>query len=892
MTDYAINDAIEKLSKMYNYFDSKKAIKIIEKLTEEEARIVLTNSAVQETIFKITDVDKLRTIFRKSPAFFQEIMFANEEIQDRLISPKRGLTRQELITNYNKKDFVFNDKEIRELEVFLHTIKSKKLYDQLVESKFFQRIVPCFFEKQVSKTLFRGIDTVKLFHNIVNDDEIFKTRKPRRRNVLEIFNKVSDHVLLPSDYQSIIQDGPKFIQSKKWKCSDVKRIYIDDKTLSLLTTPMLEQLLEFENIDNEYITNYLRKDILPKIQQLNYDFNQIFAHLKTGHYNAFNGIDYIYFNIIIEEIEKNPELKSKFIDFIFNILCPERNFNDIEEEMIKQVLFNKMKNTDITKEQYRNLFSTPDSLKTIFYLKFGKTSRRMDYLHGISPKQMIYLNVKHVNQIIANLDLENEDELSNIYSYAIKLYMVFGLERTLMILKGEYGPLNRYFFDNVSKLNVENVELVKEGKKYLPKLSDDFIGFMFSNPKENHFKNMLKNSACLLNKNWSYVYNNLDEIKEKCHGEITLKKINVMLKELSPERDLDDITPNNYKLKENDILNDICLGNKSKKSNQEIYKMVLDIYKQMKKRKESSIPYIRGTASNGYSFEMMKLNDPIAFTLGYRANCCIRTNDIAHNHLLHATLCRNGRILIIYDKHGQLAGFAPLKRNGELLIANSIECLHKKRNESAISAFSEAITEIVKTSEDNEKNPIRLVCIGREAYAKPEGKPFPIEVKTPTIYEKTDPTYGSTDQYHRQLDILYQHPSVNLKQLKLGNPETNYVDPRPLINSCDFRKSNNESIEDAIKVVNAIRYENADIEELQDFQLCRRYGIDKCIYSEDWYIVVAYDGTIYGDYLKNDPRAEREYKIAFSETVGMSYERYRKEKGIEKKLVLNRKRFN
>lgn len=892
MTDYALEQTIDKLSKLYNYFEGKKAIKIIESLTEEEAQIVLNNKEVQETIFKIDDVDKLREIFRKAPAFFQEIMFSNERIQDILISPKRGLTRHELITNYNKKDFVFNDKELRELEVFFHNIKSPKIFEQIVESKFFQRIVPMIFEKQVNKNFFKGMDIEKLFYNIINDSEIYNTRKPRKRNILEVFNKVSSHILLPDDYQTVISDGTKFIKTKRWRSSEFERVHIDDRTLSLLTNPMLEELLEFSNIDNEYITNYLRQDILPKIQKQNYDFDKIFAHLKDGRWNSFNGIDYIYFNVIFEEIEKNSELKEKFINFIYSILCPNRNFNEIEEEMIKQVIFNKMRNTDITKEDYRNLFSSPDTLKTIFYLKFGKTSRRMDYLHGISSNQMIYLNVKHINQIIANLNIDNEDELSNLYAYAIKLYMVFGLERTLLILKGEYGSLNRYFFDNVSKLNVEKVQMVKEGKKYLPKISDDFIGFMFANPKDNHFKNMLKDSSNLLNKNWSYVYNNLDEITEKCHGVLTLKKLNVILRELSPERDLSDVTPNNFKLKENEILSDICLGNKTRKTNQEVYKMVLDIYGNMKKRIESSIPYVKGQAANGYTYEMMKLNDPIAFTLGYRANCCIRTNDIAHNHLLHATLCRNGRILIIYDKHGELAGFAPLKRNGELLIANSIECLHKQRNENAISAFSEAITDIVKTSEDSEKNPIRLVCIGREAYAKPNGKPFPVEIKTPTIFEKDDPTYSGTDQYHRRLDILYQNPQVNLNKLKLGNPEASYYDPRPVIKACDFRKNTPEEVEESLKRINSVRYENADIEELEDFSLCRRYGLEKCVYSDDWYVVTTYDGKVYGDYVKFDPRAEREYQIAFSEVVGMSYEKYRKEKGIEKKLVLNRRRFN
>lgn len=193
--EYAIQQKIVKLSKMYNYFEGKKAIKIISSMTIEEAEIVLSNPKVQEIIFRIDDVDTLREFFRKSPAFFQEVMFSNEKTQDLLISPKKSLKRKELITNYNNRDFVFSEKEIRELEVFLHTIKSPKIYEQIVDSKFFQRIVPMFYEKQINKSFFKGMDVVKLFYNIINDDEIFNTRKPRRSNIIEVFNKVSNHIL-------------------------------------------------------------------------------------------------------------------------------------------------------------------------------------------------------------------------------------------------------------------------------------------------------------------------------------------------------------------------------------------------------------------------------------------------------------------------------------------------------------------------------------------------------------------------------------------------------------------------------------------------------------------------------------------------------------------------
>ena len=874
MENQAIIDSkISKLSKMYNYFEGKKAIKIISTMTPEEAEIVLSNSKVQDTILKIDDPDVLREIFRKSPAFFQEIMFSKEEIQDILISPRRKLKRREIVRNYNSRDFIFNEKEIRQLELFIRSIKSSKVFDQIIENQFFQRIIPMLQEKQISKEFFGKMEVVQLFNNIVNNDEIFKTKTSRQRNVIQVLNKVSNYILLPNNYQTIV-DGKKFIQAKKWKSREYEKVYIDEKTLSMFTIPMLNELLEYDNIDFDSIVNFLRQDVINVVEKNNYNFNKIFEHLLQQRYEKFTGIDYIYFKVIVEQFDNNEKLKEKFLSFLTNALHINENIEELEQIMLKQVLNNKIKNNEITQEEYSELFGLPTQLKTVFYLKFNKITRRMDHLNGISTQQLIYLNVKHINQILNSMNMRNEDELSILYSTAIKLYMVFGLERTIRILNGEYGELNISFFDNISKLNVEKVELIKEGKKYIPQISNSFVNFMFAKQNDNHFKDMLSDPNSLLRKNWSYVYNNYDSIKEKCHGTVTLKKLNIILKELSPERELDEVTPNNYKLKENYILNDICLGNKTHRSNTEIYKNVLDIYNQMKKRIESSIPYIKGEASNGYYYEMMKLNDPIIFTLGYKGNCCIRVNDIAHNHLLHAALCRNGRILLIYNSNHEFAAFVPLKRNGEVLIANSIECLHKQKDEKAISAFEEAIKDIVSTSEEQEKEPIKLACIGSNSYARPDGKRFPRDIPTPTIFEKHDSEYAHTDEYHRNLIMVYKNPSLDLNEIKYGDPIVSYLDPRPQIKSCDFQNCDDNEKEEALKIINAIRYENADIEELENFVSCTKYYIDKCIYNDDWYLAICRDGNIYGDFLTFNPHAEKEYKIAFNEMFGISYENY------------------
>ena len=64
--EYTIQQKIDKLSKMNNYFRSKKAIKIISTMTAEELEAVLSNSKVQEIIFKINDTSILREIFNSS----------------------------------------------------------------------------------------------------------------------------------------------------------------------------------------------------------------------------------------------------------------------------------------------------------------------------------------------------------------------------------------------------------------------------------------------------------------------------------------------------------------------------------------------------------------------------------------------------------------------------------------------------------------------------------------------------------------------------------------------------------------------------------------------------------------------------------------------------------
>ena len=125
--------------------------------------------------------------------------------------------------------------------------------------------------------------------------------------------------------------------------------------------------------------------------------------------------------------------------------------------------------------------------------------------------------------------------------------------------------------------------------------------------------------------------------------------------------------------------------------------------------------------------------------------------------------------------------------------------------------------------------------------------------------------YRETDQYHTRLSIVYKNPDLELFSIKYGNPEVSYLDPRNQICSCDFIKSTKEEINEVLNVINAVRYANSDLEELDNFQLCNGYGISNCIYNNDWYILKTFDGSIYGEYLNYDDRAKSEYNISLEE---------------------------
>lgn len=853
--EYLVQEKVNKLRKMYNY-KSNKALDIIKTLHDDEYQIVLNDNLIQSVIFGIDNKKMLREIFKYSPTFFQEKMFSNERVQFMLLIPRSTLDYKEFISNYHKKDYVFSNDEIMGLEKFLKTIKSDNILKNFSNYKIVKMLIPLIYEKQITEDFLENVDKKELFYEIINDESLYNTRISRKKNIVNVFNKISNYILLPYDYDKLIEHN--FLSSKSWQFRNREDLIIEDGVLDIVDKEFLIQLLDITNLNTDLIKKRLKKKVIKDLEKNNYDYDMLFENINV----RFEPIYYYYIQILVEYLEDKEEYKNKFFEFLMKKIVPDE-INEEYYNILKTSLYYKVVNNEIKRDDYSKLLSQATNNKTAFFLKFNVALWRMDNLEKLSLDNILKINVKHINQIIKCLNTLYEDEPSIIYSQAIKLYMVFGLEKACKILNGDYGKIDYLFYTNLNKIDIGKLHLRKEGKKFIPSVNEEFINFMFAKENDNHFRNMLNNHNSLLYKYWYYFYNNYNEIKERCHNQITLKKLDIILLELTPSKELGKVAPNNYKFEENDILNDICLGNKTFKSNREVYEESLKIYSQMKNRIESSIPYVKGTCSNGYKYEMMKLNDPIVFSLGYKSNCCFRVFDNGDKHLRHAALCRNGRILIIYDKNNEYKAFVPLKRNGEVLIANSIECQHKQKDVKTIKAFITAIDNIITSTK--EQDSINLVCIGTEAYTRPEGETFPRYLQTPTIVEKDNPTYRNTDCYHKKLTIVYKNPDISLNDLNLYNPTVTYIDPRNTIRSVDFSKRNNVDIDNALKVINSVRYTNIDDSEKEKYSEIKEYGINYAVYNDDWYLFVDKNNEIYGEYIDIDSRAQKEISIAYEE---------------------------
>ena len=830
---------------------NKQDFKNLRKLNDIEVKEIVDKTMI-DTISTL-DINLINNIFRNGNITLQEKLWEHDIIRKVLIIG-------------TKEEYIYNPKTIRNLENLGKVIKSEKIKEDIYKDEYFLTVA--MYVRDNENRFFSMYDIKKIATNLFKSNVFNNLPKDKQYKLLYNLNDNAGTVLLPDDFRERYSNIETILLNSRHNEIPIELInkLTDNEILLLeITKPDFNDSKVLKKIILDYINNKSFDELNKYIDELEITTRKRMEKLQKRHYSIYLYLDKKVYDIILNDLVKDEIILEKFLKYLIKYInIPNTNVNleQLYNNLKRSIYYNEFKFEDIGKLIHEYDDVETKEKRIIFYLKFNKILGSVRYLYGISLEQLKKINVKHINKIYNLLKDNTQDELSAIYGVAIKMYLIFGYERTLEILNNKYGDYNKTFLDNVGKTDVTKINMKEEGSKYLPVIDKRFINFMFETPTNNHFINMLNNKRSEIYKRWYYLYNNYDEILEKCHNEITLKKVSEILETEKFDFDKNIIKPNNYELLNNDFLENIVLGNKTHYPNETVLKKINEIYTEMKKRVESSIPYTKGISTNNYKYEIMKLDDYILFELGYKANCCIRTLDIAHNHLLYTALCRNGRVLLLYDKLGDLIAFCPLKRNGNVLIINSVETIDKnisKYNDIKI-CLKEAIENIVSIT-NNEKEPIDLVCIGRESYIKPDYVPFPNDYLTPTIYEKHIDVYKDTDRYHKKLDIIYKRDNFDIKNIKNKDPEVSYMDPREEIKYVDFTDyKDHDDILDLINSINYTLYQDSSIR-------IYRFSIKKVYYNKDWYIIEKHDGTIYGEYLENDYRGKEEYESTLNKLI-------------------------
>lgn len=119
------------------------------------------------------------------------------------------------------------------------------------------------------------------------------------------------------------------------------------------------------------------------------------------------------------------------------------------------------------------------------------------------------------------------------------------------------------------------------------------------------------------------------------------------------------------------------------KYSQDDFEILQQIYNYGKQRVFSSIPFIYSNEkvkllSGIYSYEMLRLDDPRAMSIGFESDCCQRLHEPAEVCMEHSMVDKNGRVFVVTNESGEVVAQSWVWRNKDVLCFDNIEIPDKK----------------------------------------------------------------------------------------------------------------------------------------------------------------------------------------------------------------------
>ena len=230
----------------------------------------------------------------------------------------------------------------------------------------------------------------------------------------------------------------------------------------------------------------------------------------------------------------------------------------------------------------------------------------------------------------------------------------------------------RYVFSIDKQKNKDSVKMVREilEKAQIPRILT---------PEKAH--QMFDSFAMEYNSDFvRFFYDNIEEILSNPEYTKNIATIQRQFKDIvrtnAGRRLTLDVAQDYIK---GNVYTDIEIGNEEVAEQAKIagysqkdFEAIQSLFNEGEIRDFSSIPRIQGK-TNGYTYEMLRCDDPLALTIGTLTDCCQKIHGIGQTSMEHSVVSPDGRVFCVRDNEGRLVAQSWFWRNQYTGCFDSIE---------------------------------------------------------------------------------------------------------------------------------------------------------------------------------------------------------------------------
>lgn len=723
--------------------------------------------------------------------------------------------RDFISSHYDKLNIAFNEIDEYDLKEYLSETNGTK--QEILISSFVENIIR---KQDIKKIIYKIKPNIiielynqnkEIFNSLTLNDWLKVCSKSR------VFNDDFKNILDNFEIGNIEELFDTKFYTSYWHKEDVSALrFIEEKYRNnIIPTGVLEKIYESTSIfSDKYLKNLCELKVMFQKKTISKSDERYKQHLS-------NFILFLKNENIINNIENN-------------------NFKEIEKLFYRIVMG---KSITIIYE-----------LSSIEEITIFNRLGQIDFkVKDFTVEQLEKYNVRQHKQLCKKF--EKSDWYFRSYKQLVlKLMLMVGFNNAKALLNIDDAlPVLEHLVGNV---DVKNVKLDEQCN---PILNTKLMNLLFSDKNYYKIKEMLSNKDNDLYKYFPRIFSEWEMIVMNDKD----KSLKIILNFL--KSDEISLPPKYYRLE--GLFRFIGCSDS-------IVNETLSLHNQMLTRVSSTIPRITGTKDE-YSYEILRLDDMEALSIGNKTDCCFTVLGNGYSCLKHALTSNNGRILVV-KKGNEILAHSWVWRNGDLLCLDNIEISKKINSVDFFDIYLDIADRLMRISYQSEgiENCIKNVTIGFTNFDK--------EIKGieqyPCLIAKTcnleDKNFGSRLGSNRKfVDVLPQpieevgySDSKNVQYLirgngifNLGQSYFNYQDDRKEVM---YYSADNSYEKNYIKImnnrVNALRYIRAEENnDIKNFKVIDITDYDEVYCNDDWFII--YNNNSYEQYIKsNDSRVNTE----------------------------------